>query len=39
VQRIAEVQPVEAANRACKHCGTEAEEGSAFCENCGQSLD
>jgi hypothetical protein len=37
-QRIAEARPSEAANRFCKHCGTEAEEGSAFCENCGQSL-
>jgi hypothetical protein len=37
-QRIAEAQPSEAANDVCKHCGTDAEEGSAFCENCGQSL-
>lgn len=22
----------------CKHCGAEAEEGSVFCENCGQRL-
>jgi hypothetical protein len=39
LQRIAEAQPSEAAKHVCKHCGTEAEEGSAFCENCGQSLD
>lgn len=39
VQRIAKAQPGEAANHVCRHCGTEAEEGSAFCENCGQSLD
>lgn len=38
-ERIAEVTPSEAAKPFCKHCGTEAEEGSAFCENCGQSLD
>jgi hypothetical protein len=37
-QGTAEVQPNEQAKCVCKHCGTEAEEGSAFCENCGQSL-
>jgi hypothetical protein len=38
-QTITEAQPGEAANHICKHCGAEAEEGAAFCENCGQSLD
>ena len=37
-QEKTEVQPAEAANPVCKHCGTEVEEGSAFCDNCGQSL-
>lgn len=37
-QGAADVQPNEHAKCVCKHCGAEAEEGSAFCENCGQSL-
>ena len=36
---LIETQPGEAADHVCKHCGTEAEEGAAFCESCGQSLN
>ena len=38
-QTMTETQPGAAAKPVCRHCGTEAVEGSAFCENCGQSLN
>ena len=36
---IVGIVPEEAAKSICKHCGVEADEGSSFCENCGQSLN
>jgi hypothetical protein len=38
-QTMPEAKSDETAKSVCKHCGTEAEEGSAFCENCGQSIN
>jgi hypothetical protein len=38
IQQEPPVQPGQATQGLCRHCGAEVEEGGSFCGNCGQPL-